>query len=427
MRDRIIKALEAEEISTYTVTEIKKTSVEMFFIRQTLDMTRTEELEEYTVTVYNDAVEEGKRLRGSALCVIHQGMQAEEVRQALREAYYAAGFARNPYYDIVKGCHEEMKRSESSLSSAGLNGAAKLMAEALFEKDTDSNCFVNSAELFVERKEVTIINSRGVDCAYEDYAAKGEFVVQCLTPADVELYQDFFYDNLAPEALSSLVEQKLKTVADRARADKAPKAGKYDILLSEDSVRTVLSFYEERSDAALIFQKYSSYEAGCQVQGETVTGERLNITLHSSAPYSGDGILMKDCEIVKDGVLTKIHGGLRLSQYLGLEPTGEYNKLLVKNGTLSLEDMKKSGRVLHVVSFSDFDMDALSGHFAGEIRLAYLYEDGSVTLLTGGSVNGSLLEAQGSMIFSKERYETGFYSGPYAVLLQNIPVSGEEN
>ena len=132
---------------------------------------------------------------------------------------------------------------------------------------------------------------------------------------------------------------------------------------------------------------------------------------------------MEDCELVRDGVLKNIHGGLRVSQYLNVKPTGEYDKLIVDNGTKSMEELK-SGRVLYVVSFSDFNMDAMTGHFAGEIRLAYLYDGGEVKLLTGGSVNGSLIDAQSNLVFSRERYESSSYSGPYAVLLKGIPVSG---
>ena len=174
---------------------------------------------------------------------------------------------------------------------------------------------------------------------------------------------------------------------------------------------------------ANIYSKYSTYEVGMQVQGENAAGERLNITLRSSVPYSNDGIKMHDCELIKDGVLMNVHGGLRMSQYLKVQPTGEYNKLLVDNGSESIADMKK-GRVLHVVSFSDFNMNAMTGHFAGEIRLAYLYDNGSVSLVTGGSVNGSIIDAQHDLVFSEERYDSSAYSGPYAVLLKDVPVSG---
>lgn len=422
MRDIIVNALNSLGIENYLITECEKNCKEMFFIKQTLDMTRTEALDEWNVTVYNDSPDGQKR--GAASCMIHQGMDEDEVKKTLNDAYYAAGFAMNPYYSIVSGTKEEPVKAEGSLAQLTLAEAAGRMAEALFEADNREDSFVNSAELFVEKKTVNIINSAGVDCGYESYSVKGEFVVQCLEPEDVELYQDFSYDELDKDSLKKLVSNKLNTVVDRARASKAPAAGRYDVLLSEDSVREVLSFYSRRADAAYIYPKYSTYEIGMKVQGDAVQGEKLNITLHSSAPYNNDGIRMKDCELIKDGVLKNIHGGLRVSQYLKAAPTGEYSKLVADNGTKSLEELK-SGRVLHVVSFSDFNMDSMTGHFAGEIRLAYLYDNGSVSLVTGGSVNGSLIDAQGSMEFSTEHYESSSYSGPYAVLLRDIPVSGE--
>mgnify|MGYP002647545087 CR=1 FL=1 len=422
MKDIIIGSLKALGIQNYLITEVKKNCKEMFFIRQTLDMTRTENLDEWNVTVYHD--DDAKSRRGAASCMIHQGMDENEVKSTISDAYYAAEFAMNPYYELVKGGKEDFIKADGSLAGVSLEEAAGRMTKALFFADNRDDSFINSAELFVEKRTVNIFNSNGVDCSYEEYSVKGEFVVQCLEPADVEMYQDFSYDELSEDSLEKLVADKLAVVVDRAKADKAPAAGKYDVLLSEDSVREVLSFYKWRSDAYNVYPKYSTYETGMNVQGDDVSGERLNITLHSSVPYNNDGIRMKDCELIKNGVLKNIHGGLRMAQYLNVQPTGEYNKMIVDNGTLSLEKMK-SGRVLHVVSFSDFNMNSMSGHFAGEIRLAYLYDNGKVNLVTGGSVNGSFIDAQSSMVFSKERYESSLYSGPYAVLLKGIPVSGE--
>lgn len=422
MKDMIINALKAVGIDNYRIIESKKSCKEMFFIKQTLDMTRTEELDEWNVMVYHDDTD--RKLRGAASCMIHHGMDEEEIKKTLGDAYYAAGFAMNPYYELVHGEKSQMVVATGSLANVTLEEAAKRMAEALFAADNRKDSFLNSAELFVEKKTVNIINSEGTDCGYESCSVDGEFVVQCLEPEDVELYQDFSYDELDEDSLKKLVSDKLDTVVDRAKACNAPKAGRYDVLLSEDSVREVLSFYKVRSDAADIYPKYSTYEVGMNVQGEDAYGEKLNITLHSSVPYNDDGIKIKDCEIIKDGVLEHIHGGLRMAQYLNVEPTGEYNKIIVGNGSKSMEQLKE-GRVLHVVSFSDFNMNAMTGHFAGEIRLAYLYDNGSVSLVTGGSINGSIIDAQKNLTFSKERYDSSSYSGPYAILLKDIPVSGK--
>ena len=80
MRDAIIQSLKDEKIDNYLITETKKTSVEMFFIRQTLDMTRTEELDEWNVIVYHDEVKDDRKFRGCADCSIHQGMTNEGIQ-----------------------------------------------------------------------------------------------------------------------------------------------------------------------------------------------------------------------------------------------------------------------------------------------------------------------------------------------------------
>jgi predicted Zn-dependent protease len=133
---------------------------------------------------------------------------------------------------------------------------------------------------------------------------------------------------------------------------------------------------------------------------------------------------MKERCLVKDGVLQLVYGDTRMCRYLGIEPTGNYGKVCCDNGTADVKDMRKAG-VLELVSFSDFQMDSFDGHFKGEIRLGLLYkEDGSVEELTGGSINGSLIELQKNLVFSKEKYEDKTYRGPLAVLIRGVAVAG---
>jgi predicted Zn-dependent protease len=159
----------------------------------------------------------------------------------------------------------------------------------------------------------------------------------------------------------------------------------------------------------MIYQKYSNYQVGNHVQGDEVTGEHLTITLKVSEPYSSEGIPMTDRPLIKDGVLKTIHGNSRFSYYLGTEPTGTYDSFRVTCGT---------------ETFSDFQMDTFSGHFAGEIRLAFLSDGNTVIPVTGGSINGNLLEAQKNLIFSKEMQLEKGYEGPYAVKFEKVSVAG---
>lgn len=66
----------------------------------------------------------------------------------------------------------------------------------------------------------------------------------------------------------------------------------------------------------------------------------------------------------------------------------------------------------------------MSGHFGGEIRLAYLIDGVFVQPVTGGSINGSILDAQKNLVFSTERYTSAEYDGPYAVRLPGVRVAG---
>ena len=126
-----------------------------------------------------------------------------------------------------------------------------------------------------------------------------------------------------------------------------------------------------------------------------------------------------------EGVLKIFHGGVRFSRYLGIEPTGDYDSkgLNIKPGSVSVEDMKKKP-YLWVVNFSDFQMDDFTGHFGGEIRLAFLFDGEKVTPVTGGSINGSILDSQTKMYFSKEIQRDANFEGPYAMCFEDVPVAG---
>ena len=246
----------------------------------------------------------------------------------------------------------------------------------------------------------------------EDGLTGGHIIL--LNKADSEYY----------EADLAQAKEALERVCDRARATEAPEKGNYKLLLSGKNVRTLIDFYIDRSSSGMVYPGYSGYQAGMDVQGEKVQGEKLNITLHASNPYSSEGIPMKDLTLLKEGELKAIHGNARFAYYLGVEPTGIYSAVKLDNGTKTLEEMKKEP-YLYVVSFSDFSMDSLSGYFGGEIRLAYLFDGEKVTPVTGGSVSGNLLELQKNMAFSTERYKDKDYDGPFAVEFHGVAVAGK--
>lgn len=423
MKQMILDTLKALGIDTYSLTESRRSSAELFFIGRNLDMRRMKEVTAYTVVVYRDFQEGDARYLGNSSLQLFPGMVEEEVASALKDAYAAAGYVKNPWYSLYEGTQAPMTEMPSTLAEKSLEENAQLMAAALFAADVREDAFINSAEIFVEKNEQHILTSAGTDVAFCKYGCNGEFVVQAREPQDVEQYFSFRYEDLDTEALKEKAVKALDTVSDRAHATEYPKAGVYDVVLSGEHVATLLSLYTDRSHASMLYPKYSDWQVGTKAQGDITTGEAMNLTLVPSAPYSSEGIPMTERTLLKEGEVQCIHGSTRFCRYLDVEPTGDYRRVRLDNGTVPFEEMKQG--TLYPVSFSDFQMDSFSGYFGGEIRLAYLYTEKGVELRTGGSINGSLFDKQGQLTFSLETYKDASYEGPLAVRIPGVSVNGK--
>ncbi len=431
MKDRILAALSRLQISEYIINEEHTRSAELFFIKKSLDTRRIKDFSNFEVTVYNSFEKDGKAMKGSSTIHIYDGMTDAEIEKTLSGAYLAASFVCNPTYELQEKTDNEFIEMESDLVGRSLEESAKIMAEALFAADDREDVFLNSAELFVNEVTTKIWSSTGIDAGYRKYYVTGEFVAQCKQPQDVETYQSFRYDSLRTEALISKVRRTLDYTLARAQAKKAPAAGNYRVLICDSYVSELFSYYTSRSLAPYIFAKYSSFKIGENVQAKTadggsceLKGDALTVSLIADTPFSSEGTRQIDRQLLDKGVLKTFHGGVRFSRYIGAEPTGNYRSIKVEPGSVSIEDMKKEP-YLQVVNFSDFQMDDFTGHFGGEIRLAFLYDGNTVTPVTGGSINGSIIDAQSSMLLSKETQVEKGYEGPLAVCFDNIPVAGE--
>lgn len=422
MINKILSALKAAGVSVYSIVDQTTESAEIYFIKKQEDMRRMKDIREITVTVYKDFEIGDTRMRGMSDVQIAPGMTEEEIHKKIVVAYDAAGYVKNPFFELADPVIDNAK-AENATDSLSAEEIASVMADALFTPDQYEDAFINSAEIFVENTSFHVLSSRGTDVSFTKKRVWGEFVAQCISPEDVEMYFDFEYDEPDTFALSKLAADAITIVSDRASAKEAPLAGEYDLILTEKHVYTVLSAYLEKANAAMIFAKYSPYEIGAGVQGNDVKGEKINLTAVPDQLYSTDGVKLIERTILENGVVKDIVGSTRFCRYLGIEPKGNYASIRVENGTKSLEDMKKKPYLMPV-AFSDFQMDEMSGRFGGEIRLAYLFDGENVKIVTGGSVNGSLLEKQDNLLFSTETFKTSNYSGPLAILIPGVSVAG---
>lgn len=423
MLDRILSALGKCGIEDYHIVVKDEQSAELFFIKKELDMQRLKKVQTADVSVYHVFEEGDNRFRGVASVQVQDSLTQPEMEKLFADAYYAAGFVKNKYYDLYEGTKVGMVQAKDPFGEKTLNEMVQGFAQALFAEDVYKEVFINSAEIFASRLTVHIRNSRGVDVSYNRSRVQGEFVVQCTSGQDVETYQDFSYNGWNLDAIREKARNTIELTRARARATTAPTAGEYRLILSGGYVNEFMSYYVNRASSFAIYQKYSTFSVGCDVQGGEVSKDRVNMTMKSNVPFSDEGIPMKNRELVKDGKLMMIHGGNRFAQYLGIAPTGNFDGYKVEAGNVSIEQMKEQP-YLEVVNFSDFQMDWFTGHFGGEIRLAFLYDGKTVTPVTGGSVNGNIFEAQKSLVFSKEMQVEKDFEGPKAVAMDGVSVAG---
>lgn len=442
MKSLILQALDKLEIGEYRIVEKNRKSAELFFIKKTLDMKRAKNVTTYDVTVFVDFEKNDKKCKGQAAVSVFPGMTFDEIVRTLESAKLAASYVANPAYTLpgpelnaklatdfgLEDDGNAFIEMKSNLLEHSMEDDCRIMAEALFAEDTCEDVWLNSAELFIYDTTVHILTSNGIDAGYRKARVWGEFVAQCKEPQDVETYKSFEYDALDTEALKAKVKKTLEYTRARAQARKAPASGNYRVILSDEYMSTLFEFYSGKADASYIYAGYSNYEKGKDVQKseghETVSGDRLSVTYKASTPYSSEGIRLCDRELIADGILKTVTGSARFASYLGIEPTGEFNAVKVACGSTSVEEMKRKP-YLHVVNFSDFQMDDFTGHFGGEIRLAFLYDGETVIPVTGGSVNGNWFDVQGRLTLSSESVIEKGYEGPLAVCMEDIPVAGE--
>ncbi len=430
MKEKILASLKRLNIEEYVLKITQYKSAQMFFIKKSLDTKRAENTIAYNVNVFRSFEKNGKKMKGNSSVHIYNGMNDNEIYASLKRAYLAASFVANPTYELMDCTKNDFIKTDSDLFNYSLEECAGKVSEALFSEDNRSDVFINSAEIFACENKEEIISSSGIDSGFIQRYVKGEFVTQCKEPQDVETYKDFDYTTLDVEALKLKVSKTLDYTLDRARAAEAPKAGKYRVIISDSYVGTIFDYYTSRASVGYIFAKYSDYKIGQNVQAtdsdgneSEIKGDKISMQLIPTEPISDEGVWQKALDFLDNGVLKTYHGGVRFSRYLGVEPTGYLNKIKVGAGSLTIEDMKKKP-YLWVVNFSDFQMDVFTGHFGGEIRLAFLFDGEKVTPVTGGSINGSILDCQNNMFMSKEMQRETYYEGPYAMCFEDVPVAG---
>lgn len=418
------------KISEYKIIETGIVSCEMFFIKKELDLSRGKDVRNFTVTVYKDFSDSGKRYKGLSQVNIQPTMNKEEIKSVIENASLACNYIKNEYYEVkVKNiekkysCSSNFKEKEMSLWMDDIRAA-------LYKGDTKGKGCINSSEIFLNKTYKRIITSRGVDEYFEGFDGMVEFITSWTEKEEVELYKSIKFSDYDESMIKNAAEEMLYLSEKRAKAEDTAASGNYDVIFTGSPVKEILSYYYNRAKAEAVYNGISDLKVGENIQGQNITGDKLSIFLKPelrgstlSYPCDDDGVVLKETCLYEKGILKNYIGDIRHSCYLGIEPTGDIKNYVVSPGSQSCNYMK-NGKYIELIAFSDFKMDSITGYFGGEIRLGF-YNDGSYSIpITGGSVSGNIRDFHNNMILSEEIQQINNFKGPKSLKMFKVPIAG---
>ena len=428
--EKLIKVLKASPIADYKIQVTHSESVELFYVLNKLETNRATNIDETEVTIYVDVDDK----RGQASFSYYPYMKEEEIKEVIAKKIYAAKFALNPYYDIPSKSDKKVNDIPSNFANYSLEEAGEIVVKALLNAKQYQEAVFSATEIFITKKDVRIINSRGVDVESNSYKGFIEFIPSWeKNGEEVETYNNLEFSNLDQEYLTNEINEYVLLTKARFEAVPLKLAKPVKVIIEGEDAKQYFRYYLSNCSYQYKYQHMNRYELGDNVQGEEVTGTKLNISLipeydgcSNSRAFDDDGVVLEPVQLIKDGVAVARHGSYRFGYYLGEKnPTGQLPIMKVEAGTKSFEEMKQEP-YLRCVKFSSFQLEENSGFFGGEVRLGFYFDGTKEIPVTGFSIIGDLQDAKSKIVLSKEvRVDSGYmgYVGPAYLEIKDMGIN----
>ena len=421
--ERIKRLIKESGAEAFVITQTKEKQTEVFLIRDQIDLTRGVSVVETTVQIYRDFEEEGRKYRGSALMHIGAMDSDEEIRRKAEKAYMAARYVKNPWYPLSDNKERPKDIAPEPLRKTFQERFGEVL-EALYPPFEGAS--VNSCELFAKEGVKRLVSSTGTDISWPLFRLDFELVTEAEGQDEgVEIFNEYALGTLDIEKIRDIARRQLENTRHRAEAKKAPAMEKARIVLSGNDVETLFGFFIHQATDKLVYQQISRGK-----KGESFIRKPLDITIEplafsaDRAPVDREGSVCEAFCMYKEGVLEKFLCGCQYGSYLGEKVTGYQNTFTVSPGETSREELL-GDKYLELLTFSDFQMDAATGDFGGEFRLARYVHDGVTEYLTGGAISGNLFELKEDMMWSREMLERPRSLTPEIVVFPGMKVTGE--
>ena len=427
MLDIILEELKKASPDGWEVTDTQTLGWEFYLIRRRLDQNRAKRVQHIRVKVYQKSG--GGQFLGSASGEIPPTASREEAARLIARLQANAALVKNPVYALNRPSD---RTAEAAAETPDPKPVAKDFLSVLSRLPETETAGLNSAEIFVSSVRRRLITSEGIDVTSVYPSSMLEAVLNARQEGhEIELYR--MYESGACDGEETLrrLTETMRFGEDRLKAVPTPALGRADVLFSTDACLEIYRWFAMRMNAALKFRRLSDWEIGQDI-APSASGDRVTVTAAANLPnssenaaYDDEGAPVLDAVMLENNVPRRFLGSRQFSQYLGLAESFIPGNYAVSGGTAQEEELR-AGDHLEVVEFSDFQVHPVTGDIAGEIRLGYLRRGGKTTVVTGGSVSGSMNDFVKTLRMSANTRQYNNWLVPAVTMLKDVTVTGAE-
>ena len=426
-----IKELIEERIhpSSWEIRRVRRTSFQRYLIFAAEESQRVVENEKFLVTLYKKYEQDGQEVLGESTLALSAG---DDAREKLSAAWEMAAMVANPVFDLPeKGLtYPAVQSLDPEVKEHPLYYLDRIRDDLM--KAPLERVKLSSAEIFLELEEFEIVNSLGLAQTREESEILVEFVLLAEQGAGFggESWGWKQARNYSDLRLGEAL-QKYARFARESQEAALPRSGTYSVVFSEEALDTLFNYFILQASGPARFQGWSRLELDLPVLSE-IKGEPLTLSSNPTIPgllktrsFDDQGLPLTPVEFIRENIFRKRLNSKRYADYLQEPATGGMANLQVSPGQKSLQELLNAGPVFHLLRFSTFEPNPITGAFSGEIRTGYFLKDGSATPIKGGSVSGIMQTAFQMAYFSREVTRRAQYLGPKAVRLERVEIAGE--
>ena len=315
MINKIVSLLKKQKKIEYKVNEFKTKTSELFFVRDRLETNRKTDVVSYEVTIYKKFDD----YMGESTFEVSPLLNPEEIEDLINKAIDRCKYVKNQPYELPMPLKTFKDNSSSYLDKLEDDDIAKNVVKAVFKADNSVDGWINSVEIFVNRYETRLINSNGID--YTSH--KANLFIEMIPTwrgknEEIELYQSITTSNVDYNDIYEKAKELMANAKARSVAKQLPKKlKKCNIILPQEEISMIVGSLVGQLSYRTNFMNMNLFNVG-DVLSEGTECDNMTVTLKPKVEgssnarlFDGDGIVLRDCNIIKDGIIKKLHGGQR--------------------------------------------------------------------------------------------------------------------